>query len=154
MGKAQELGISDLEGSGRGKLIDKLFGELGEPGLIEPTFVIDHPKELSPLAKVHRDDDRLTERFEMYIGGSEIFNGFSELNDPIDQRDRFEAQAALRDQGDEEAQQIDDDYIRALEYGMPPTGGVGMGVDRLVMMLTGQTSIRDVILFPILRSEE
>ncbi|HCW77536.1 MAG TPA: lysine--tRNA ligase, partial [Gemmatimonadetes bacterium] len=129
-------------------------GELVEPGLIEPTFVIDHPKELSPLAKVHRDDDRLTERFEMYIGGSEIFNGFSELNDPIDQRDRFEAQAALRDQGDEEAQQIDDDYIRALEYGMPPTGGVGMGVDRLVMMLTGQTSIRDVILFPILRSEE
>jgi len=154
MEKAQELGISDLEGSGRGKLIDKLFGELVEPGLIEPTFVIDHPKELSPLAKVHRDDDRLTERFEMYIGGSEIFNGFSELNDPIDQRDRFEAQAALRDQGDEEAQQIDDDYIRALEYGMPPTGGVGMGVDRLVMMLTGQTSIRDVILFPILRSEE
>ena len=121
MGKAQELAISDLEGSGRGKLIDKLFGELVEPGLIEPPFVIDHPKELSPLAKVHRDDDRLTERFEMYIGGSEIFNGFSELNDPIDQRDRFEAQAALRDQGDEEAQQIDDDYIRALEYGMPPT---------------------------------
>jgi len=154
MGKAQELGISDLEGSGRGKLIDKLFGELVEPKLIEPTFVIDHPKELSPLAKVHRGDDRLTERFEMYIGGAEIFNGFSELNDPIDQRDRFEAQAALRDGGDEEAQQIDDDYIRALEYGMPPTGGVGMGVDRLVMMLTGQSSIRDVILFPILRVEE
>ncbi len=154
MGKAQELGISDLEGSGRGKLIDKLFGELVEPKLIEPTFVIDHPKELSPLAKVHRGDDRLTERFEMYIGGAEIFNGFSELNDPIDQRDRFEAQAALRDGGDEEAQQIYDDYIRALEYGMPPTGGVGMGVDRLVMMLTGQSSIRDVILFPILRVEE
>ncbi|MDG2283583.1 MAG: lysine--tRNA ligase, partial [Longimicrobiales bacterium] len=114
----------------------------------------DHPKELSPLAKTHRNDPRLTERFEMYIGGAEIFNAFSELNDPIDQRERFEAQSTLRDAGDDEAQQIDDDYIRALEYGMPPTGGVGMGVDRLVMMLTGQTSIRDVILFPILRNEE
>jgi lysyl-tRNA synthetase class 2 len=152
--KAEALGIADLEGAGRGKLIDKLFGELVEPTLMEPTFVIDHPKELSPLAKVHRGDPRLTERFEMYIGGSEIFNGFSELNDPVDQRSRFEAQATLRDAGDDEAQQIDDDYIRALEYGMPPTGGVGMGVDRLVMMLTGQTSIRDVILFPILRTEE
>ena len=152
--KAEELGIADLDGSGRGKLIDKLFGELVEPGLLEPTFVIDHPKELSPLAKVHRSDPRLTERFELYIGAAEIFNAFSELNDPIDQRQRFEAQAALRDAGDDEAQQVDDDYIRALEYGMPPTGGVGMGVDRFVMMLTGQTSIRDVILFPILRTEE
>lgn len=152
--KAKELDVPDLDGAGRGKLIDKLFGELVEPGLVEPTFVIDHPKELSPLAKTHRNDPRLTERFEMYIGGAEIFNAFSELNDPIDQRERFEAQSTLRDAGDDEAQQIDDDYIRALEYGMPPTGGVGMGVDRLVMMLTGQTSIRDVILFPILRNEE
>ena len=152
--KAEELKLPDLDGAGRGKIIDKLFGELVEPGLIQPTFVIDHPKELSPLAKPSRRDPRLTERFELYIGGAEIFNAFSELNDPIDQRERFEAQAALRAAGDDEAQQVDDDYIRALEYGMPPTGGVGMGVDRLVMMLTGQTSIRDVILFPILRSEE
>ncbi len=152
--KAEELKVPDLDGAGRGKLIDKLFGELVEPSLIEPTFVIDHPKELSPLAKPHRSDPRLTERFEMYLGGAEVFNAFSELNDPIDQRERFEAQARLRDAGDDEAQQIDDDYIRALEYGMPPTGGVGMGVDRFVMMLTGQTSIRDVILFPILRTGE
>ncbi|MBT3325652.1 MAG: lysine--tRNA ligase [Gemmatimonadales bacterium] len=152
--KAEELKVPDLDGAGRGKLIDKLFGELVEPGLIQPTFVIDHPKELSPLAKPHRNDPRLTERFEMYMAGAEIFNAFSELNDPVDQRERFEAQASLREAGDDEAQQIDDDYIRALEYGMPPTGGVGMGVDRLVMMLTNQASIRDVILFPILRNEE
>jgi len=152
--KAEELKAPDLDGAGRGKLIDKLFGEVVEPDLIQPTFVIDHPKELSPLAKPHRDDPRLTERFELYIGGAEIFNAFSELNDPIDQRERFEAQVALSEAGDDEAQPIDEDYIRALEYGMPPTGGVGMGVDRLVMMLTGQPSIRDVILFPILRTED
>ncbi len=152
--RAEKLQIPDLAGAGRGKLVDKLFGELVEPGLVQPTFVIDHPKELSPLAKVHRDDPRLTERFELYIGGAEMFNGFSELNDPIDQRARFEAQTALRAAGDEEAQQIDEDYIRALEYGMPPTGGVGMGVDRFVMVITDQPSIRDVLLFPVLRAEE
>jgi lysyl-tRNA synthetase class 2 len=152
--EARALDVPDLEGAGRGKLIDKLFGELVEPELVQPTFVMDHPRELSPLAKRHRSDDRLTERFEMYVAGSEIFNAFSELNDPMDQRERFEAQSVLREAGDEEAQQIDEDYIRALEYGMPPTGGVGMGVDRFVMLLTNQSSIRDVILFPILRSEE
>jgi lysyl-tRNA synthetase class 2 len=152
--RAEGLKIPDLTGAGRGKLLDKLFGALVEPSLVQPTFVIDHPKELSPLAKEHRDDPRLTERFEMYIGGTEIFNGFSELNDPLDQRARFEAQTGLRAAGDEEAQQIDEDYLRALEYGMPPTGGVGMGVDRFVMVITNQPSIRDVLLFPVLRAED
>jgi len=152
--RAEKLSIPELAGAGRGKLIDKLFGELVEPGLIQPTFVLDHPRDLSPLAKAKRGEPALTERFELYIAGMEIFNAFSELNDPLDQRRRFEDQARLRAEGDEEAQQIDEDYIRALEYGMPPTGGVGMGVDRLVMLLTNQSSIRDVILFPILRSDE
>ena len=153
-GRAEDLRIPELTGAGRGKLLDKLFGALVEPGLVQPTFVIDHPKELSPLAKEHRDDPRLTERFEMYIGGAEIFNGFSELNDPLDQRARFEAQVLLRTAGDDEAQPVDEDYLRALEYGMPPTGGVGMGVDRFVMVLTDQPSIRDVLLFPVLRAED
>jgi lysyl-tRNA synthetase class 2 len=152
--RAEALSIPELKGAGRGKLIDKLFGELVEPGLTQPTFVMNHPLELSPLAKPKRGEPHLTERFEMYMAGMEIFNAFSELNDPLDQRQRFEAQAGLRAAGDDEAQQIDDDYIRALEYGMPPTGGVGMGVDRLVMLLTNQSSIRDVILFPTLRADE
>ena len=152
--RAYKLDIPELVGAGRGKLIAKLFGELVEPSLIQPTFVLDHPKELSPLAKPKRGEPHLTERFELYMAGMEVFNAFSELNDPLDQRERFEAQAALREEGDDEAQQIDDDYVRALEYGLPPTGGVGMGVDRLVMLLTNQASIRDVILFPILRADE
>jgi lysyl-tRNA synthetase class 2 len=152
--RAERLSLPDLAGAGRGKLIDKLFGELVEPGLVQPTFVLDHPRELSPLAKPKRGEPHLTERFELYMAGMEIFNAFSELNDPIDQRRRFEEQAELRAGGDEEAQQIDEDYIRALEYGMPPTGGVGMGVDRFVMLLANQPSIRDVILFPTLRSDE
>jgi lysyl-tRNA synthetase class 2 len=136
-----------------GKLQDEIFKHFVEPSLVQPTFVIDYPKALSPLAKVHRDDPSLTERFELFIQGREIANAFSELNDPDDQRRRFEDQAAQRAAGDEEAQQLDEDYIRALEYGMPPTGGMGLGVDRLVMLLAGQTSIRDVILFPLMRPE-
>ena len=151
---AVALGADDLEGAGRGKLMDKLFSTLVQPSLIQPTFVIDHPRELSPLAKAKRGVPELSERFELYMAGEELANAFSELNDPIAQRARFEDQAALRAAGDAEAQVVDEDYIRALEYGLPPTGGVGIGMDRVVMMLTDQASIRDVILFPTLREEE
>lgn len=135
------------------KLVDEVFKSFVERRLVQPTFVIDHPKVLSPLAKTHRRDDRLVERFELIVQGVELANAFSELNDPDDQRARFEQQGRQRDAGDEEAQQYDADYVRALEYGMPPAGGVGIGVDRLVMLLTGQPSIRDVILFPAMRPE-
>jgi lysyl-tRNA synthetase class 2 len=135
------------------KLQDEMFKAYVEPTLVQPTFVVDHPKALSPLAKAHRKDDTLVERFELIVQGTELANGFSELNDPDDQRARFEDQLRQRQAGNDEAQQFDADYIRALEYGMPPAGGVGVGVDRLVMLITGQPSIRDVILFPAMRPE-
>jgi lysyl-tRNA synthetase class 2 len=144
----------DLDGSwGHGKIIDAIFEELIADNLWEPTYVLDHPKEVSPLARENRSDPNLTERFELFIAGAEYANAFSELNDPLDQRRRFETQAAARAEGDEEAHPIDEDYILALEYGLPPTGGLGIGVDRLVMLLTDQHHIREVILFPTLRPE-
>jgi len=136
-----------------GQLLDELMKKLVEPNLIQPVFVIDHPREISPLAKTHRSgENKLVERFELFIGGAEFANSFSELNDPLDQRERLENQAKLKEQGDEEAQPIDDNFIEAMECGMPPTGGVGLGVDRLVMLLTNNRSIRDVLLFPAMRN--
>jgi lysyl-tRNA synthetase class 2 len=142
--------VADLSG---GKLQDEVFKTFLEPHLVQPTFVVDYPKALSPLAKEHRSDPSLTERFELFVGGRELVNAFSELNDPDDQRRRFEDQARQRASGDEEAHSYDADYIRALEYGMPPAGGLGLGVDRLMMLIAGQASIRDVIIFPAMRPE-
>ncbi|MBI4544036.1 MAG: lysine--tRNA ligase [Gemmatimonadetes bacterium] len=150
---AQSLGVEGTETMNPAKLADELFRELVEPHLEQPVFIVDYPRELSPLAKPKRDDPRLVERFELIIAGREVANAFSELNDPLDQRERFEVQLRFREQGDEAAQMYDEDYVRALEYGMPPAGGVGIGVDRLVMLLTDQSSIRDVILFPTMRPE-
>lgn len=150
---AKKLNIN-VEGlNSKSKLIDEIFSAAVQPELIQPTFVVDYPIELSPLAKKHRSKNGVVERFEGYVAGREICNAFSELNDPIDQKNRFEAQVKARQEGDEEAHQIDDDFIRALEYGMPPTAGLGIGIDRLVMLLTNQSSIRDVIFFPQMKPE-
>ncbi|HZW38187.1 MAG TPA: lysine--tRNA ligase [Ignavibacteriaceae bacterium] len=150
---ARRVGVDMKDVEGKAKLIDEIFSAVIEPELIQPTFVVDYPVELSPLAKKHRSKEGVVERFEAYVAGREICNAFTELNDPIDQKERFEGQQRFREEGDEEAHQIDEDFIRALEYGMPPTAGLGIGIDRLVMLLTNQSSIRDVIFFPQMKPE-
>lgn len=150
----KKLGIHTEANMGKGKLIDEIFGEKCEEHFIQPTFIIDYPVEMSPLTKKHRSAPGLVERFELMINGKEIANAYSELNDPIDQRARFEAQSELMNRGDDEAMFIDYDFLRALEYGMPPTSGIGIGIDRLCMLLTNQPSIQDVLLFPQMRPEK
>jgi lysyl-tRNA synthetase class 2 len=149
--KAEHITVDDT--MGKGKLIDEIFGAKCEGNYIQPTFIIDYPKEMSPLCKQHRDNPELTERFELMVCGKEIANAYSELNDPIDQRERFEAQLALADRGDDEAMFIDQDFLRALEYGMPPTSGLGIGMDRLIMYLTNNASIQEVLFFPQMKPE-
>ncbi|APD07498.1 lysine--tRNA ligase [Flavobacteriaceae bacterium UJ101] len=151
---AKSLGIEVDETMGKGKLIDEIFGEKCEGNYIQPTFITDYPKEMSPLTKMHRDNPDLTERFELMVCGKEIANAYSELNDPIDQRERFEAQVKLGEKGDDEAMFIDHDFLRALEYGMPPTSGLGIGMDRLIMFLTNNPSIQEVLFFPQMKPEK
>ena len=151
---AKKLGIEVDDTMGIGKLIDEIFGEKCEHHYVQPTFIIDYPKEMSPLTKEHRNNPALTERFELIINGKEIANAYSELNDPIDQRERFEEQLTLSEKGDDEAMFIDQDFLRALEYGMPPTSGIGIGIDRLVMLLTNNSSIQEVLFFPQMRPEK
>jgi lysyl-tRNA synthetase class 2 len=150
---AKGMGLDVDATMGKGKLIDEIFGAKCEGNYIQPTFITDYPKEMSPLCKTHRDNPELTERFELMVCGKEIANAYSELNDPIDQRERFEEQLKLSERGDDEAMFIDQDFLRALEYGMPPTSGLGIGMDRLIMFLTNNPSIQEVLFFPQMRPE-
>ena len=151
---AKGLGIEVDDTMGEGKLIDEIFGEKCEHHYVQPTFITDYPKSMSPLTKEHRSNPKLTERFELMVNGKELANAYSELNDPIDQRERFEAQLALSEKGDDEAMFIDQDFLRALEYGMPPTSGIGIGIDRLVMLMTDNSSIQEVLFFPQMKPEQ
>jgi len=150
---ATDMGLEVDKTMGEGKLVDEIFGEKCEHHYVQPTFIIDYPKSMSPLTKEHRTNPKLTERFELIVNGKELANAYSELNDPIDQKERFESQLALSEKGDDEAMYIDHDFIRALEYGMPPTSGIGIGIDRLVMLMTNKSSIQEVLFFPQMRPE-
>ncbi|EKD31208.1 MAG: hypothetical protein ACD_77C00368G0001 [uncultured bacterium] len=149
----EKLNVPISKSMGVGKLIDALFGEFCEEHLIQPTFIIDYPVETSPLTKKHRSNPALTERFELFVNGKELANAYSELNDPVEQLERFKDQVKLKDKGDDEAMFIDMDFVRALEYGMPPTSGMGIGIDRLTMFMTNSSSIQDVLFFPQMRPE-
>lgn len=152
--KCREWGMEVNDSMGKGKLIDEIFGEKVEHHIIQPTFITDHPVEMSPLTKKHRSKPGMVERFELFVNGKEIANAYSELNDPIEQRERFEDQLRLKERGDDEAMEMDDDFLRSLEYGMPPASGIGIGIDRLTMLLTNNTSIQEVIFFPQMRPEK